>query len=287
MPIRERLCEKFVAEHPAEAVRALEMLDEKELGRYLSRFTPEVAARALERMTPPHAAACLNHMTPGVGAVIAAEIALELRVAALRLMPERRRAALLERLTGIVAEQTMRLLNLSKGTVGDLMEPAGLILSDDLTAQDARSRVRRSKEELYDPIFVVDRAQRLVGMLGMHALLKARRDDQIATLMHRDVPLLNAADSRELIFTSPLWYEFDVLAVVDTDNVLLGVLPHHVLHRARREAREEQPGGGALDTMLALGELYWLGLSGVMSGMSGVGTPRTTPAEPPGREGET
>ena len=286
MALRERLCETFLAEHPIEAVRALETMPVKELGRFLSRFPPGVAAHALERMTSPVAAACLAHMTPGVAASIAAEMALELRVAALRLMPQRRREILLGSLSGLAAEQSIRLLDLSKGTIGDLMEPAGLVLSDDLSAHEARHRVRASKEELYDPIFVVDRTQRLVGLLGMHALLKARRDDQVGTLMHRDVPRLNAADSRDLLFTSPLWYEFDVLAVVDSDNVLLGVLPHHVLHRARREAQAEEHGGGFIDTMLALGELYWLGLSGVMSGMSSVAENKEKATQAPGRESE-
>lgn len=271
MTIAEQLCEAFVAQHPVEAVRALETLPEKELARFLSKLTPEVAARAIERMTPPVAAACLGSMTPGIAAIIAAAMALELRVAALRQMAQRQRMSIIERLEGIVAEQSRRLLELGEGTIGDLMEPASLILSDDISAHEARSRVRSTTAQVDDPIFVVDRSQRLVGALGMHVLLKARRDDKVSSLVHREVPRLSAADSRELLFTSPLWYEFDVLAVVDSDDVLLGILPHHVLHRARQAASAEPAGKGAVDTMLALGELYWLGLSGVMAGMSKVG----------------
>lgn len=270
MQINEQLCENFLKQHSVEAVRALETLPEKELGRYLSKLTPEIAARGLERMTSPVAAACLTNMTPGAAAIIATEMSLELRVAALRLMPEKRRDALIERLEGIVARQSRGLLDLRESTISALMEPAGLILSDDLTALEARNRIRKSEDRVPDPLFVVDRTQRLVGMLSMHALLKARRDDQVATIMNRDVPRLHAAESRELLFTSRLWHEFEVLAVVDSDHVLLGVIPHHILYRVRQQAGSETQGGGAMDTMLALGELYWLGLSGVMSGMSSV-----------------
>jgi len=125
-------------------------------------------------------------------------------------------------------------------------------------------------------VYVLDRTQTLVGVVSLKKLIRARRADPISSIMRRDIVSLSAVSPQSEIVKTPHWREFHTLPVTDEDNLFLGVVRYETIARLREELVHATNDGGILDTALALGELYWMGLSGVMDGISGRGSEAAT-----------
>lgn len=263
MSISERLYNAFLKTHPVDAARVLEAMPVDELGRFLAGVQPASAAKSLEHLAPPISAACLGHMVPAEAGKIVAAFHLDFQIAALRQMTSALRRDVLDVLEPELAGRLEALLNFPEGTIGDLMDPIVCTLPDDILAEEGRKRVRKTERGVRFYIYVVDRQYRLVGVLTLHELLCAPSDARVSSLMKRDVVRLYAASSRQEMVKNPYWRELNTLPVVDEDDIFLGMIRHQTLARVRDELLGEER-EGALDTMLALGELYWSGMSGVL-----------------------
>jgi hypothetical protein len=83
--------------------------------------------------------------------------------------------------------------------------------------------------------------------------------------------------TRAAILAHPGWRRFHALPVVDRDAVLLGAIRYQTFRGLEDAARDQSRRADAVTTVFALGELYWLGLSGLLDGLSSVVKRRTPP----------
>lgn len=265
------LSESFLQTHPLEAALALEEADQKDLAKFFGGLTPAAAANVMENLDPEIAGGCLSRMTPRSAASIVEELGAHARIVALRQMPERRRQGVLAALEERVAEQTRRMLRFPDDSVAALMETDVVTLPADMRTAEAMRRLRRSRREIVGELYVVNRKHALVGITTMHALFKAPPDQPVSDSMSGECArVLAGTRQRDLVF-HPLWADHNSAAVVDEDDVLLGVVEHRALARERERLREAGRDEGGLQAALALGELYWMGLSGILDGLAGGG----------------
>lgn len=265
------LSESFLQTHPMEAALALEGADHKALARFFSHLTPAAAANVMEHLDPEISGGCLSRMTPRSAASIVEELGAQARIVALRQMSDRRRESVLAALDEQVAEQTRRMLRFSSDTVAALMDTDVVTLPADMRTAEAMRRLRRSRRQIEGEIYVLDRKHALLGVTTMHALVKAPPDQLISESTSAECArMLAATPQRDLVF-HPLWVEHNSVAVVDEDNVLLGVVDHRAVAKAGERLRAARKDEGGLEAALALGELYWLGLSGILDGLAGGG----------------
>lgn len=265
------LSESFLQTHPMEAALALEEADQKTLAQFFSRLAPVAAASVMEHLDPEIAGGCLGRMTPRSAASIVAELSAQTRIVALRQMSDRHRESVVAALDEQIAEQTRRMLRFSNDTVAALMETDVVTLPADMRTTEAMRRLRRSRRQVDGEIYVLDRKHTLLGVTTMHALFKAPPDQLISESASSDCArVLAGTPQRDLVF-HPLWAEHNSVAVVDEDNVLLGVVDHRAVARAGERLRAARSDEGGLEAALALGELYWLGLSGILDGLAGGG----------------
>lgn len=126
-------------------------------------------------------------------------------------------------------------------------------------------RLRRSRRQIEGEIYVLDRKHALLGVTTMHALVKAPPDQLISESTSTECArMLAATPQRDLVF-HPLWVEHNSVAVVDEDNVLLGVVDHRAVEKAGERLRAARKNESGLEAALALGELYWLALREIRS----------------------
>lgn len=268
MSATARLCERYLASHPADAARTLEGVAERPLARFLARLPTGSAAPALGRMQPARAAACLARMTPGTGASLVVALPLPQRLGILRRVPGQALERILGGLEGDVGEQTRRLLRFPEDSAAALMAPGTMTVAAHASAGEARRLVRAARDDPGRHLYVLDEEQHLVGVLSLHALLRAPRDEPVRALAETGVPRLPAHLSQRRLLEESHWDEHDSLPLVDDDGVFLGAVDHRGLARARAALAAAPPGDDPVDTVLALGELFWAGLSGVMDGMT-------------------
>jgi Mg/Co/Ni transporter MgtE len=272
----QRLARTFLEDHPSEAARALERMPvERRLA--IVRSADAASARALVRMLPAALAECLADLEPAESATVLASLPLDALVASLRRLPADATARLVEGLPANTRETVTRILRHPENTAAALMDPGVLSLPDDITAGEARVRLRRDAAGLLHYLFVVDRSGRLVGVLDIPELLRARGAESVRAVMHEGVEHLSTWMPAGMVRTHPGWRRVHALPVTDDEGRLVGAIRYQTLRRLELEAEAGQGRDRTTATVSALGELFHLGLAGIIEGVTAAAAPRRDP----------
>ena len=257
MSARQLCAVTFAERHPGEAARLLERFPADEAGPFLARVAAPVGAALLARMSVAAAAAHLGAM--GAPAASAALAALPGDVAAsvLRRQQAEARAALLEGLPRETRRALERRLDYPEGTAGWLADRDVPALAEHLTATEARRSLRQSWPAAHRYVYVTNESHRLTGVIRARDLAGTRARATLASVMKTDVTSLAANADLAAVVEHPAWRDFDPLPVTDRDGVFVGAIRHQKL----RELSAAGAGGSFTETLLRLGELYWVGLS--------------------------
>ena len=117
--------------------------------------------------------------------------------------------------------------------------------------------------------YVVDDEHRLIGVIHRKALASSDVRARIGNLMSTQVIRIPSAAPFSAVRDHRAWFDFDELPVVDASAVLVGVIRHRIVRSSGSTQQSapisQQP---LLDTFLELGELYWGGLTSVVSAMA-------------------
>ena len=264
-----RVCNEFMHNHPVAAARLLEHMPARDVSTFLASTDSGSAARTVEHMSMEHAARCLEGMDEKSALALVAALHSDAQVSVLRLLPAKLQDFIIDGLPAESSGPLKRMLRYPAGTVGELMDPFVFTVPDDVTVQETLKRARAAKLEMPFYVYVVDRNQVLVGAVSLKNLIRAKRNNPLSTVIRRELVTLNAASAQLEMLKAPYWREFHTLPVTDDDGLFQGVVRYQTVARLRDELTGESGDESVLDTALALGELYWMGLSGVMDGIAG------------------
>jgi magnesium transporter len=265
MNATERLSEAFLARRPQEAARYLERMPVEALSAFLAAHDPPASAPVLQSITPGMAAACLALMDGERAQAILSALAFDVQVMVLRVMEAGLRERLLGGLDLAVRESAHRRLRYPQGTAGALMDPLQVIVPSDMTAETALEWVRTARGPSGHYTYVIDRSYRLVGVVTLSELLRAGSETPLQSVMHGGVFRIPATMSQDDVIRSPYWREFRALPVVDGEDRFLGAIRYQTAQALRDEIYRTRNGQGLLGAVLSLGELYWVGLSGMLA----------------------
>ena len=255
--------------HPAAASRLLENYSSRQLSDLFEKSSADAAAPTLEYLSADHGADCLAHMKPEAAVRLLAAVHTDFQVAMLRVAKPSVRDRLLAALDDEISEPLKLMLRYPEGTVGELMDAFVFSVPDDITIQETLKRARAASLEVPFYIYVLDRKQRLVGVASLKNLIRGKRSETISSLMNRDVVALNPLAPQKEMIKSPFWRNYHTLPVTEEDGLFLGVVRYETISRLREELGPESGDEHIFDTALALGELYWVGLAGVIDGIAG------------------
>jgi len=264
MKVGERLVQRFAAAHPDEAARVLGGQAAAQVAEVLARLPEETAATLLAQTSPPVAAAAVGTLDPARGARLLARLPAERAAALLRRLDPEPRERLMREMPG--AERLRPLIVLPEDTAGALMDPGTLALPEDLELDEVRRRLGRHAHHLALELYVVDREQRLVGLADLREVLDTSRRGPLAGLVRAVEPLPARADLTA-IAAHPAWSRRGSLPVVDERGTYLGAVRAERL-RQRTQSGATQRSRAEKEAVLALGELFWLGLSGAFTGLA-------------------
>ena len=265
MKATERLSEAFLKRRPQEAARFLERIPLDALSAFVAAQDPPTSAAVLQSMAPGMAAACLAAMDGGQAQALLAAVPFDGQVMVLRVMDTAVRDRLLEGCEPEMRESVYRRLRYPEGTAGALMDPLQVTIPNDMTAKAALAWVRAARGASGHYTYVVDRSHRLVGVVTLSELLRADEETPVQSLMRGGVFRIPATMSQEDVIRSAYWREVRALPVVDGQDRFLGAIRYQTAQALRDELLRARNGQGLLGTVLSLGELYWVGLSGVLA----------------------
>jgi magnesium transporter len=271
MSLEHRLAAAFLTERPAQAAAVLEQLPRQARVDVFGTL-PQAAARAVREMSVLSAADALAQLEFTAAASLLDELPIDLTAMLLRRLPPERAEPVIRLMPSERQETLLRSLRHPDGTAGALMDPAVMALPEDITTADARIRVRREAPDALHYVYVVDRGQRLVGVVGLPELLRTQGRTSIRGVMRQEVERIHVWTLTAAVRLHPGWGAFHAMPVVDEEDRLVGVLRYRTLKRLEREAHgPERPAAVAI---MAMGELFQLGLAGFVEGVAAVSARR-------------
>jgi magnesium transporter len=261
------LCLAYIDAHAEDAARAIERLPASEAAALLAAMSPLAAARALAVMMPAFAADCLERLDAPAAAAMLAGVHAGRAALLLRQLDAAARGAILKELPRDEALMLGALLRYPAGTAGALMDSRVFTASESLRIGDALAAMRRLPRDVHDYMFVVDDRHRLVGIVGLRELMSARAAEPLASVANRSIGRVPASAGRAVVLRHVGWRQFRALAVVDDESVLIGAISHESV-RALADEGPGPTGQDVAETVFALGELYWVGVAGVLDGVA-------------------
>lgn len=268
MNTQERLTLVFLQSHPEDAARILEGTSTKEAAQLLSDCDLPVSVGVIHRMTGQVAAACLLAMEVDKAATLLDQLPLTVASDIMRRIEPEKQTNLLAQLPENSRKPLMKLLGSAEMTAGALVDPLVFTLPHDITVAEARKRIEDSAQKIHYYLYVVDRDEKLVGILNLRDFVLAKSDATIAAIMKSKVQTISSELTLKDLLASPLWTRFQSLPVVDHRSVFLGVIGLEKLRQYEQDFVPVPMSDKAWETLLALGELYWVGMAGMFSGKS-------------------
>lgn len=260
----------FARQHPDELAAYLATQSHDSLLHALHGLPADAGAAVLARL--PHALAVrvLATQSDEVVAGWIGQAALDdALTVVLHLEPERRSAVLKTVPLRHMRRSLERLVVYPRKTVGALLDPTAVRLTDSTPLGQAIGLLRAGEQGSLEWIWLVDAEGRYVGMLDLSQALLARNDRQpVGELAIRLVPLraetglAQARDASE-------WLRHPELPVVDHLDHLLGTLSRQRLVDALEQ--EAPDDFGMLDGVASLTNQYFRVMGACLSGLLGSG----------------
>ncbi|MCM8764282.1 MAG: magnesium transporter [Candidatus Omnitrophica bacterium] len=170
--------------------------------------------KLLKQISSEHIKEIFLELTPDDRTDFFEELPAEITKKILNLLPPEER------------KETMMLLGYPEKSVGRLMTPRFVAIRSGWTVAQSIEHIRKfaSRAETIDVVYVVDENWHLLDEISLKELILAPPDEKIENLMDREYHSVTANADQEIAVDIMKKYNINVLPVVDTRNVLLGVV---------------------------------------------------------------
>jgi len=254
--------EDFINKHPFAAAQALERLKDDDVAAFIQELTLEKSLTLLDLMNTDKAAKCFVLLPQQLHKTLLEDSSLSFAESLCRQIDEPFLENLLPLISPKKAIAIKQKLEQLPNTVGVLMVPA-IVVNKEMTVQDAVEIIKRNKENLESYLYVVDLQGIFEGAVKLKELLMADRDITLEELMITDIPRFLPETPIKNVLDHPAWYEYRYIPVIDQSEKLLGALPYRMTKETTYKA-SGQTTKEILETGSALGELYLVGLTGLL-----------------------
>ncbi len=219
--------EEIAGSHPHEAADILEALDEEGAADLLQDLEPVDAGDVLDQMRPEAAADVLEELEPDDAAELISEMETDQAVDLIGALSPSERQAVLDALDPETAADVESLLVYPPDTAGGMMTTDVAALPVGMTAGEAIEALRRLHDELGSNlryVYVVDDANRLVGVVPFRELVFARPTTGLDEVMETNIAMVRTDTDREEVAELIQRYTLIAIPVVDHDGRLVGMV---------------------------------------------------------------
>ena len=220
------------------------ILGEDALGTLLARLDHRDAAGILTRMSSSQAADILESIGPDdatdIVQVINASDPDSVENILVAMEPEE-------------AAEIRELLPYGEETAGGLMTPEFVAVFPEVHADDTVKALRKLADEVDNVqyVYVIDRNEKLLGVLSLHRLVLSPPDTPVGDLMSTDSWSISADEDQEVAARIVTERALLALPVVDSDGRLLGIITRddidEIIEEEATEDMERLGGSNPLD----------------------------------------
>ena len=236
----------------AEVAVLFQWLPESELAELLEELDPVSAAGILRSLSRAVAADLLEAMDPDDATDVFEEF------------PKADAEQILTAMEPEEAAEIRELMAYPPDSAGGIMTPAFVAVPPDLRADQAVTSLRQVAEEAETLfyVYVIDPAERLLGVLSLHNLVLTRPETPVSQVMVRDPIRVRADADQETAARLLIDHNLLALPVVDEEDRLLGIITQDdvadILEEEATEDIERLGGSQPLDTPYRLANVALL-----------------------------
>ncbi len=228
-PLRLRVSRDKVKDlHPVDIAAIVSELDRPTGQALLNTLDTPTIADTMEEIEPPLQAAMLDTMTPERAADVLEEMSPDEAADLLQDLHPRERAKLLDLMEDEEATDVEKLLTYPEDTAGGIMTTDFVTTPIDLTVKEALDYLRKSPaavddEDLYY-VYVVDKEQKLQGVIALRDLVLGKPDSTLRDVMESDVIAVEPLTPQREVGRLVARYNLLAVPVVDKDKVIHGIV---------------------------------------------------------------
>lgn len=214
--------------HPSVIAEFLAALPPDEIWKGLTLLGPRLRAEIFGHLDVDLQTELTGTLTRRDLTDIITHMSADERVDLLKRLPEDKQEVILPGLAHAEREDVRRLFSYPEGTAGSVMTSDYVALSPEDTVSEALARLRREapdKETIYYS-YALDPQRKLIGFISLKDLILARPETKIDRIMHRDVIFTRVNDDQEEAADIIAKYDLIALPVVDSNDVLVGIITH-------------------------------------------------------------
>lgn len=218
--------------------KRMEELHAADIAYIISQVHEEEKTAIFSSLSEKKAAEALHELEPRFQAVLLQKLSKKKSLAILEKMPADEIADVLGDMPSEHAEEFLRLLGIRKAnhvrkllthhdeTAGGLMTTEFVTLPEELTVEQAITRLRElapSAETIYY-VYVVDPVEKLVGVVSLRDLILSSPDSRIKTIMSRELIAAHPEDNQAKIADLISKYNLVAVPIIDKEKRLLGII---------------------------------------------------------------
>jgi len=238
----EALVSEFNTMHSADIAEIFEHITTEERLKYFELLDLEKAADLLEELTPQMQVELLGEIEEEKAAEIISQMPHDLLADFLGDLSDEEINSYLDKLPSRVSLQIRELLSYPEDTAGGIMTTEYLRVNEDMTVEDTFAYVRSKAETNIDfyYIYVVDKEDHLLGVLGLRGLISSPLHIKVGKIMTTDLFKVTVNDDQEYVADSLIKYGYLALPVVDEFNRLKGIITWDDAHYVNEEETTEE-----------------------------------------------
>lgn len=264
MTANQIVLQDFIAKHPFAAAKALELLPNEEIGLYLETLPLEKTTTLFGFMEAKRAAQCFVLLSSGKTRELLQKADALLMASLLKPLEVPQRKKLLNTISPDRSAVIKRQLEVLPNTLASIMETA-TIVTRKTAVQEVLELLKRDarKEEFY--LYVVDLEGVFIGIVRTKELFLADPNELMEHLMITNVQSFLKDIPVKSILEHPVWQEYQEIPILDSSSRILGKLPHRSLLK-HTNTPTKTASNEISETGSAIGELYRIGLTGLLQG---------------------
>ena len=212
--------------HPADIADIISSVSQKEGSSFFNNLDIETAAEALSELKPEMQADLISSMTTEKAADIIEEMPPDEAADILSDLPTEKAKEILENIEKEDAEDIQELLGHEEDTAGGLMTNEYIAYSPDMTVQEALERFKAEAKEVETVyyIYVLDKDEKLIGVISLREVLLAEQDCILADMMETTLKTVRPGEDEMVVAEIISKYNLLALPVVDEEGYMHGII---------------------------------------------------------------
>ncbi len=232
--IRE-LDRRFLLDHPSEAARLVEELDEESVTDELADQSARVLVPVFRRLQPAVAGRLIERLPEALTQSLMSELLPREAVQILGTLDQESEQAILRQLPISIQEELKDLMSYPQDTAGFLMDTRIDMFHEAITVGRALDLLRRHRTRTARSLFLVGEDNRLVGKVSIQEVAVADPGERLKDIAQPLTASVSALTPKDEVVQLVESHQLADLPVVDVDGRLLGVIYNATLMHAIQE----------------------------------------------------